>query len=257
MHTHYTSTPSRQPLQGVQALLFDVFGTVVDWHGSIVRELRDKTRGTEFAHEDWSAFAREWRAGYMRTTRHVAQGGKGPSNVDEMHRMLLEEMLSSPRWSKLSVIWDEAARQDLVLAWHRLHGWNDTSPGLYALKEKLIVGTLSNGNIKLLVDMAKHADLPWDVVFSSELFKSYKPNSKIYHGAVRNLALEPHQVALVAAHIDDCLAAKKCGLRAVYVRRPTEDLGKEVDESKVDLVVGGFEELAQLIPSAAHTIAKL
>lgn len=97
---------------------------------------------------------------------------------------------------------------------------------------------------------AKHANLPWDVVLSSELFNSYKPNPKIYLGAVRCLALEPHQVALVAAHMDDCLAAQACGLRAVYVKRPTEDLGREVDERAVDLVVDGFEELAQLIPGA-------
>jgi len=239
---------SSKPLAGVQALLFDVFGTVVDWHGSIVRELLHKSRGTQFEHEDWSAFAREWRAGYMQTTRHVAQGGDGPASVDDMHRQLLDDMLSSPRWSKLSNIWNDATRQDLVLGWHRLHGWNDSSRGLYELKKKVIIGTLSNGNVKLLVDMAKHADLPWDVIFSSQLFDSYKPNPKVYHGAVRALSLEPHQVALVAAHIDDCLAAQACGLKTVYVRRETEDLGKAVDERTVGLAVSGFEELARLMP---------
>ncbi|KAF8507252.1 haloacid dehalogenase [Gautieria morchelliformis] len=247
-------------LPGVRALLFDVFGTVVDWHAAIVAHLRVAARGTVFHNEDWAAFAADWRAGYIRTTLHVARGGAGPATVDEMHRQLLDELLDSPRWSMLAPLWGDPVRRDLVLAWHRLHGWPDATPGLYALKSLSIIGTLSNGNVRLLVDMAKYADLPWDVVFSSELFASYKPNPKIYLGAVRALALEPHQVALVASHIHDCAAAKACGLKAVYVRRPTEDRGAVVDESIPDVIVDDFHQLARLMrdrPQDPELYAKL
>ncbi|KIJ44126.1 hypothetical protein M422DRAFT_252621 [Sphaerobolus stellatus SS14] len=243
------------PLDGVQALLFDVFGTVVDWHRSIVDELAAKAKGTVHEGEAWGDFANEWRAGYSRTTARVAQGGEGPASVDEMHRLLLDEMLSSPRWSHLDSLWDDAARKDLVLGWHRLQGWEDSSAGLAALKERVIIGTLSNGNVRLLIDMAKSAQLPWDVVFSSQLFGSYKPNPKIYLGAVGLLDLPPQRVALVAAHISDCAAAKAAGLKAVYVRRPTEDRNipfspEFIEQGKADAIADDFWGVVKLMDEA-------
>ncbi|KAF8590550.1 haloacid dehalogenase [Ramaria rubella] len=251
------------PLHGVRALLFDVFGTVVDWHGAIVAALAAQAQGTPFHALDWDAFAYEWRAGYIRTTAHVAHGAQGPATVDLMHRevrtslplvpsnaaQLLDDMLASPRWSPLAPLWDDAARNVLVLAWHHLRPWEDTTPALRALKSHLIIGTLSNGNIRLLVDMAKFADLPWDIVLSSELFASYKPNPAVYNGALRLLALPAHSVALVASHIRDCAGAKACGLKSVYIPRPTEDRSIPVDLSNADIVVTDFAELASIVAS--------
>ncbi|OBZ79363.1 (S)-2-haloacid dehalogenase 4A [Grifola frondosa] len=207
-------------LCGIRAFVFDVFGTVVDWCGSVANELQLKSPGLA---EDWESFAKEWRSGYYETTRRVAAGGDGPANVDIMHRQILDGMLESPRWQHLAPLWDEAKRQELVLIWHRLEGWPDATKGLYALKSKAIIGTLSNGNVRLLVDMAKHADLPWDVIFSGELLGSYKPNPKVYLGALHHLSLAPNECALVAAHIFDVRAAASHGMKTVYV------LGRDVE----------------------------
>ncbi|KAJ6526868.1 haloacid dehalogenase [Mycena vulgaris] len=239
-------------LTDVHALLFDVFGTVVDWHGSVTRELEalGKKHGID---GDLSAFAKTWRRGYLETTRKVAQGGAGPSSVDTMHREILEEILRSPEWSSFGSVLDDSARADLNLAWHRLHGWPDATPGLYALKKQTIIGTLSNGNIRLLVDMAKFADLPWDTVFSAELFASFKPDPKVYLGAIKHLSLEPKNCAMVAAHIYDLRAAAGVGMRTIYVRRAGEEPpeGGEVkpksEGGEVDVVVDSFEELAALL----------
>jgi len=241
-------------LAGVEALLFDVFGTVVDWHGSVTRELA--ALGREHGIDgDWGAFAWTWRKGYLENTRRVAQEGPGaaPGNVDEMHRGILEEILATPQWAAFGEKLTAEARDALNLAWHRLDGWPDASPGLYALKKETIIATLSNGNIRLLVDMARYADLPWDVVFSAELFQSFKPNPKVYLGAVKHLALEPHACAMVAAHIYDLRAAAALGLRTVYVRRAGEER-PEVGEARskaeggeVDVVVDSFTELAAIL----------
>ncbi|RXW19443.1 hypothetical protein EST38_g6405 [Candolleomyces aberdarensis] len=161
-------------MKDVKALLFDVFGTTVDWRSSVEQELRDlgEKHGIE---ADWPKFAQQWRTGYMEETARVAAGGEGPNNVDLMHRQILEKMLASPEWSRIAPHWSEKERDYLNLVWHRLRAWPDTVEGLRALKKKYIIGTLSNGNVRLLVDMAKYADLPWDVVFSGELFQTYKP----------------------------------------------------------------------------------
>lgn len=238
-------------------MTFDVFGTVVDWHGTVVRVLEAKAakvKGSGRENDDWSAFAKEWRAGYMTTTRRVAAGGAGSLNVDTMHREILEGMLASERWAYLVPLWNEEERRDLNMVWHRLDGWPDSSQGLYALKKQYIIATLSNGNVRLLADMAKHANLPWDVIFSGELLGSYKPNPKTYLGAAHHLSVPPTQVAMVAAHILDLRAAASHGLRTVYVRRPTED-GEGVRETvktraeggDVDVVVDSFEELAEVL----------
>ncbi|KAI0641235.1 haloacid dehalogenase [Trametes meyenii] len=236
-------------LQGVEAYVFDVFGTVVDWYGSVSSALKDFT-GQD---EDWGSFTQEWRKGYREYTVRVAHGGEGSTNVDIMHREILDSMLESPRWKHLGPQWDEAKRQEAVSFWHKLDGWPDSSKGLYELKKKAVIGTLSNGNVRLLVNMAKHADLPWDVIFSGELLGSYKPNPKTYLGAVHHLSVPPERVAMVAAHIYDLYAAATHGMKTVYVRRPTEDIGiKESVKSKaeggdLDVVVNSLEELAALI----------
>ncbi|TFK48012.1 haloacid dehalogenase [Heliocybe sulcata] len=234
----------------VKALLFDVFGTVVDWRSTVSRALAESSD----ASEDWIAFAQEWRAGYMTRTVQTAESGQGTLSVDVMHREILDEMLSSSRWSHLWKIWDEDKRAQLNLVWHKLDGWPDSSEGLYELKKRFIIATLSNGNVRLLVDMAKHADLPWDTVFSGELLGSYKPNPKTYLGAAHHLSLPPSECAMVAAHIKDLRAAAGHGMRTIYVRRPTEDSPDVRDAVKtkeeggeVDLVVDSFLDIIPAI----------
>ncbi|GJJ12177.1 hypothetical protein Clacol_006418 [Clathrus columnatus] len=246
--------PASSSPHNIQALLFDVFGTVVDWHGHISSELSEKARGSQYPDEDWSTFATEWRAGYKRLTKLGAETGNGPKTVDEMHQILLDEMLESPRWSHLRNIWNASDRRHLVLAWHRLPPWHDSVPALNALKQRAIIATLSNGNTRLLIDMAKNANLPWDAVFSSQLFDSYKPNPKVYQGAVNLLDLPTENVALVAAHIYDCAAAKAAGLQAIYVRRPTEDhsvdsyiINNAVQSGQADYIVDDFWGIVSLL----------
>jgi len=163
-------------------------------------------------------------------------------------------MLDAPqsRWAFVSSVLDEAGRQNLNNVWHRLDGWPDSTEGLYALKKKVIIGSLSNGNIRLLVDMAKHADLPWDVVFSTELFGTYKPNPKAYLSAMHHLSLPPEKCAMVAAHIHDLHAAAAVGMKTVYISRPGEDkysteIRAKSDGGEVDMVVSSFTELASMM----------
>ncbi|GJE89343.1 haloacid dehalogenase [Phanerochaete sordida] len=247
------------PLADVEVFLFDVFGTVVDWQNSVAHELQSK-HYDGILELDWIAFAQEWRRGYIVNTKRIAEGGEGPRNIDALHRQILDGMLAKPEWEALGRMWGEEKRREVNLVWHRLKGWPDTTPGLYALKKHAIIGTLSNGNVRLLVDMAKHADLLWDVVFSGELLGSYKPNPQVYTSALTHLSLAhtPHKVALVAAHIYDLRAAAALGYTTVYVPRATEDIDMR-DELKrhdvrdkasggeVDVLVGSFEELARVV----------
>ncbi|KIK54204.1 hypothetical protein GYMLUDRAFT_48876 [Collybiopsis luxurians FD-317 M1] len=246
-------------LEGVEALIFDVFGTTVDWRGSVTKELEDvgKKYSLPDSSSDWAEFANEWRTGYIDNTRRIAGGGEGSGNVDIMHREILEQMLSSPRWSHVGKVLDEDARVHLNLVWHRLNGWPDTVEGLHELKKNVIIASLSNGNVRLLVDMAKHAGIPWDVVFSGELFGSYKPNPATYQGALKHLSLTstPHKAAMVAAHIFDLRGAAKVGLKTVYVPRPDEEwhpddvkgrVKSKAEGGEVDAVVKDFKELAKL-----------
>ncbi|KAJ7239159.1 haloacid dehalogenase [Mycena haematopus] len=178
-------------LTDVNALLFDVFGTVVDWHGSATREL-ERLGGEHTIDADWNEFATTWRRGYyLENTRRIAKGGTGPLSVDVMHREILQNMLDAPQWKLFGDKLTNEARDELNLIWHRLDG-------LYALKKEVIIATLSKGNVRLLLDIAKHADLPWDTIFSAELFDSFEPDPKVYLGAIKHLSLEPRNCAMVS-----------------------------------------------------------
>ncbi len=194
-------------------LAFDIFGTVVDWHGSIVREMAH-------AHPqvDGAAFARAWRAGYRPAMARVMSGELGWTLIDDLHRMILDEIL--PQFSLAHL--DEAARRHLNRVWHRLDPWPDAVEGLQRLRRKYVLTTLSNGNIGLLTRMAKRAGLPWDCVLSAEVFRAYKPDPATYLGVARVFDVAPERVMLVAAHHDDLAAARACGLRTAYVERPDE-----------------------------------
>jgi len=241
----------------VKALLFDVFGTVVDWRSSVISELETlgEQSGIAPGTTDWAKFAQEWRMGYIVNTRRIASGGQGPSSVDVMHREILDNMLKSDEWSHVGALWDESTRVALNLVWHRLKGWPDTVQGLFALKKQVIIATLSNGNVRLLIDMAKHSNLPWDTVFSAELFDTFKPNPKVYLQAIHHLSFPPSQCAMVAAHIHDLRVAASLGMKTVYVRRVGEDptvkdgenVKSKAEGGEVDCVVDSFLELSEVI----------
>jgi 2-haloacid dehalogenase len=200
------------------ALLFDVFGTVVDWRGSIAREVRRLgARKRVRERRDWGEFADAWRRGYAPAMQRVRAGELPWQSIDALHRMILDAILP-----EFGLRLTEREKRDLNLVWHRLAPWRDSVPGLTRLKRRHIIGTLSNGNVRLLVDMARHARLPWDCVLSAELFRHYKPDSEVYLGAAALLGLAPREVMLVAAHKDDLAAARRCGLRTAFVRRPLE-----------------------------------
>jgi len=205
---------------------------------------------------DWVAFALEWRQGYAYKTYQIAQGDSGPSNVDIINRENLDSMLSSPKWAHIGHLWNEQTRQELNLVWHRLKGWPDVVDGLNSLKKQAIIATLSNGNIRLLVDMAKAANLPWDVIFSSELFGTFKPNPKAYQEAIRHLSLPANNCAMVAAHIHDLRAAASQRMVTVYIRRPSEDsslqdIKEKSQAGEVDYVVNSLTELAEIFAARA------
>lgn len=201
----------------IRALVFDVFGTVVDWRGSIVREMRAFARARKLD-LDPAAFADAWRAGYQPAMARVRSGELGWTKIDALHRMILDELLARFRIRGL----EEAEIDHLNRVWHRLAPWPDSRAGLKALKKERIVATLSNGNVSLLTHMAKAGGLAWDCIFSGENFHHYKPDPETYLGACELLSLEPAEVMMVAAHKNDLYAAKQCGLATGFVHRPLE-----------------------------------
>ena len=194
-------------------LAFDVFGTVVDWHGSIVREMRALAPQV-----DGDAFALAWRAGYQPAMQRVRSGELGWTRIDDLHRLILEELL--PQFGLPFL--DESQRQHLNRIWHRLDPWPDGVEGLRRLKKRFIITPLSNGNLSLLTHMAKRAGLPWDCILSAEVFRAYKPDPATYLGVAQVFDVAPSQVMLCAAHHDDLQAAAACGLRTAYIERPLE-----------------------------------
>lgn len=204
------SNPARAPLS---VLAFDIFGTVVDWHGSIVREMQ-----ALHPQVDGDAFAIAWRAGYQPAMRRVMSGELGWTLIDALHRLILDDIL--PRFGLAHL--DETQRAHLNKVWHRLDPWPDTVRGLTRLKRKYTICSLSNGNLGLLTNMAKRAELPWDCILSAEVFRAYKPDPATYLGVAKVFDLAPGQVMLVAAHHDDLAGARACGLQTAYIERPLE-----------------------------------
>ncbi len=197
----------------VSVLAFDIFGTVVDWHGSIVREML-----ALHPQVDGDAFAIAWRAGYQPAMRRVMSGELGWTLIDTLHRIILDDIL--PRFGLAHL--DEAQRAHLNKVWHRLDPWPDTVRGLTRLKTKYTICSLSNGNLGLLTNMAKRASLPWDCILSAEVFRAYKPDPATYLGVAKVFDLPHDQVMLVAAHHDDLAGARACGLQTAYIERPLE-----------------------------------
>jgi len=235
-------------IEGVEALVFDVFGTVVDWRGSIVRLGRawSRTHGRAI---DWPAVADEWRAGYAPTMDRIRRGEMPWTRFDTFNRRLFAQIVRNRRIRGLGV----RDIDEINGFWRRLSPWPDAVRGLGRLKRRFVLSTLSNGDVRLLADMAKNAGLPWDLVLSSELFRHYKPDPEVYRGAVQLLGGRPGAVMMVAAHKHDLRAAKRCGLRTALVHRPREFGGlKTADrgpERYIDLVAEDFADLATKLGS--------
>jgi 2-haloacid dehalogenase len=230
----------------LHALVFDVFGTVVDWRGGIIREGEALAAHHHGLAVDWAAFADAWRHRYQPSLQRVRAGEQPWTNLDGLHRASLAELLAE--FGVADAV-DEVEREQLVTAWHRLDPWSDSVPGLTRLKTRHVIAPLSNGNVALLVNMAKRAGLPWDLVLSAELVRHYKPDPPTYRSAPELLGCRPEQVMMVAAHLDDLAAARRCGLRTAYLRRPREwgPTGHAPEPGpgeELELVVDSVTELA-------------
>ena len=226
-----------------QALIFDVFGTVVDWRSSVIRE--GETLGRKKSLDvDWPAFADAWRSRYAPSMDRVRRGELPWTKLDDLHRASLEDLVEEFGIKGLS----GEEKYHFNHVWHRLDPWPDAVEGLARLKERYVIAPLSNGNVALLTNMAKRAGLPWDLVLSAELVRHYKPDPETYLMAPYLLDLEPDQVMMVAAHVDDLRAARHNGLRTAYVPRPLEfgpDKKADPPDPSFDLVAGDFVELAE------------
>ena len=224
----------------VRALVFDVFGTVVDWRSGVAREVARLLPEVADPH----AVADDWRGRYQPSMEEVRSGRRPWTILDVLHRESLDALLAERGLDP-----SEEVRAELVLAWHRLDPWPDAVEGLTLLKGRFTIGPMSNGNVALQVDMAKRAGLPWDVVLGAEVARHYKPDPESYLGVVDTMYVKPHQVMLVAAHNGDLAAAQKCGLSTGFVLRPTEHGPKQTRDLKVegdwDVVGNSIAEVAR------------
>jgi 2-haloacid dehalogenase len=230
--------------QKIKAIAFDVFGTVVDWHGGI----RTEAAALAAKHGikgDWAQFASDWRAGYPVAMNRVRSGELAWTRIDGLHRIILDQVAAQHGFADLP----PAELDELNRAWHRLPAWPDTVEGLSLLKKSYTITTLSNGNFSLLTEMAKRAGLPWDCVISAELFHHYKPDPETYLGCADLLGLEPHELMLAACHPEDLRAARHLGLRTAYVERAHEHGEKaglpEVEDGEFDFVATDIVHLAR------------
>jgi 2-haloacid dehalogenase len=209
---------ARADATNVQALIFDVFGTVVDWRTSLIEDFTawSKSRGLS---GDWTGLVDAWRQAYVPSMDEVRKNpGRGFIKLDDLHRRSLEQL--APQFGLVNL--SDADLTYITTGWHRLKPWADSVPGLARLKTKYIISPLSNGNVGLLTRMAKNAGLPWDLILGGDVFGHYKPDPETYLGAARLLNLQPEQVMMVAAHNNDLAAAQALGLKTAFIPRPTE-----------------------------------
>ena len=230
----------------MKALFFDVFGTLVDWRTGVAREAKATLEplGTAL---DWLAFAVAWRAEYQPAMEEVRSGKVAFVRLDVIHRRMLERIV--PRFGLEAVA--EEARRELVLAWHRLDAWPDVAPGLARLRGKFLLAPVSNGNISLMVDLARRNAFPWDAILGAEIAGDYKPKPRVYLAAAEALALDPAECTMVAAHSYDLAAAAACGLATAHVARPDEygpGTGEAAPKVPVDVAVRSLMDLADSAP---------
>ncbi len=244
-YTQVRREKSKPPmnLNEIKALTFDVFGTVTDWRSTIIHE--GATWGAQKGMAiDWARFADDWRGGYEPAMHRVRTGQLPWLNIDSIHRLILEELLVKYKITGLS----EAEKEHWNRVWHRLELWPDVKRGVERLRQHFVVAPLSNGNIALLTNMAKHADLRWDCILSAELAHHYKPDPEVYRTAAELLGLAPHQVLMVAAHNHDLKGAQAVGFHTAFVHRPTEYGPQQTTDltpdPSFDLVARDFNDLA-------------
>ena len=238
-----------QPLAGVRALVFDVFGTIVDWRSGVAREARPFLQRFAGPDVDAFAFADAWRRRYSPSMEAVRSGRRRFIRLDVLHRESLEAIL--PEFGIDPARVPASELDELNRAWHRLDPWPDVVPALTRLKQRYVIAPLSNGNIALMVDMAKRAGLPWDLILGAEISQAYKPSPEAYFRCVEALMMRPEEVCLVAAHNSDLVAARACGLRTAFLPRPTEHgPGQTFDlaaSQAWDLVASDLGELARAL----------
>lgn len=232
----------------IQTILFDVFGTTVDWRSSISAELTKFARSRGADGVDGGALADRWRAGFRDLQSKIANGERAWISMDAIHREVLDALL--PELGGADAPESEIAH--LNRAWRRLAAWDDVAEGLTILKRNHVIGALSNGNMSLLIGLSKYAGLPWDCVLSTGMFGTYKPDPQIYLGAARLLDADPSETMMVASHAYDVDGARDAGMRTAYIFRPTEhgDPTKAEDPgdtSRFDIVARSFTELAEML----------
>lgn len=238
-----SASSASSPSGPAKILLFDTFGTVVDWRGSVAAEGQrlGRARGLQV---DWAAFADAWRAGYPKAMNRVRSGELPWTKLDRLHRMLLDDLLVTFKIEGLT----EEEKDHLNRAWHRLDPWPDAVEGLTRLKRRFVIAPLSNGNLSLLTNMAKHARLPWDCILSTELVRHYKPDKETYLMAADFWDVRPSDLMMVAAHEGDLQSAHALGLKTAFVHRPLEFGPAKVPPrppaGRFDYTVGDFKELA-------------
>ena len=229
----------------IQALVHDVFGTVVDWRSAVTADGEELGRRRGITHVDWQQFADEWRGAYAPSMNRVRTGELPWTNLDALHRMALDSLLDKFEITGLS----EEDKVWFNLAWHRLKPWPDSVSGLTRIKKKYIIATLSNGTVRLLTDMAKHCGLPWDTVLGSDIVQHYKPDPETYQMAIHFLGNDdPGSVMMVAAHNGDLVNAAKHGMKTAFISRPYEHGAKQSRDFKAEhdftYVAKDFEDLA-------------
>ncbi len=229
----------------IKACIFDVFGTLVDWRASIAKEAQAILSPLDIS-LDWGAFADAWRDQYEPAMEEVRSGRLPFSKLDVLHRRNLDVILGAYGLDQV----DEATRCHLNLAWHRLDAWPDVASGLNLLRQKYVLAPCSNGNISLMVGLARRNGFVWDAVLGAEVAHAYKPMPVVYTSAAAAFDLTPEQTLMVAAHSSDLAAAAAAGLRTAFVARPDEQgpgLGEKVPGTPVDYSVKSILELAEIL----------
>ncbi len=227
----------------MKALFFDVFGTMVDWRSGIAREAQAILKPLGYSLE-WPVFADAWRAEYQPALEEVRSGRKAFAKLDTIHRLMLERILPRFNLEKMN----EGVLQELTLSWHRLDAWGDVLPGLSRLRHGFLLAPVSNGNISLMVDLARRNGFPWDAILGAEIARDYKPKPGVYRAAVEALDLTPGDCMMVAAHSDDLRAAASCGPKTGHIARPDESgpgRGEAAPKLSVDIAAESFEDLAK------------
>lgn len=232
-----------------KVLAFDVFGTVVDWRTSVARESKPYLARLNRPEIDPHRFADGWRRRYVPAMEAVTKGDRGFVILDTLHREMLEDVLRHHDIDPARL--DDETLTDWSHAWRRLDPWPDAVPGLARLKARLPIVTLSNGNIALMLEMARRGGLPWDAILGAEVTRAYKPAPAAYIRMAEILQIAPADLCLVAAHHSDLAAARTCGLRTAYIHRPQEYGGRvapDADQAQDwDWSADGLESLATLL----------